>query len=74
MQVLVIHQTHEQRTLSPSGWVCFINLTNMVVVSRELQMRKDILKGVVDQIRDLIYERSDEVKDYGCILIPEGVL
>ena len=47
---------------------------NMVVVSEECHMRKDTLKDVVDQISDLICERSAEGRNYGCVLIPEGLL
>ncbi len=47
---------------------------NMVIVSEEVQDRKETLKDVVSNICDNIQARAAEGKNYGCVLIPEGLL
>ena len=47
---------------------------NLVIVSEQCQDRNWSLKSVVDYICDLICRRAEAGQNYGCILIPEGLL
>jgi diphosphate-dependent phosphofructokinase len=47
---------------------------NLALIGEEIAKEKKTLKDLVDQIADLICKRSDAKKDYGVILIPEGVI
>lgn len=47
---------------------------NLVVISEECQDRHESLKDVVESLCDAIQKRADAGKNYGCILIPEGLL
>lgn len=47
---------------------------NLALIGEEIEAKKETLKNVVDQIADLICARADINKNYGVILIPEGVL
>ena len=47
---------------------------NLVIISEQCQDRHESLKNVVDYICDLICKRADKGQNYGCILIPEGLL
>jgi diphosphate--fructose-6-phosphate 1-phosphotransferase len=47
---------------------------NMVIVSEECAQRGETLYDIVNRICDLVVERSKRDKNYGCILIPEGLL
>jgi len=47
---------------------------NLVIVSEQCQDRHESLKNVVDYICDVICRRADAGQNYGCILIPEGLL
>ena len=47
---------------------------NMVIVSEEVADRKETLTNVVSSICDNICSRAAEGKNYGAILIPEGLL
>lgn len=47
---------------------------NLVIVSEQCQDRHESLKNVVDYICDLICRRAEAGQNYGCILIPEGLL
>jgi len=47
---------------------------NMVIVSEECNNRKETLGDIVNRICDTIFERSAQDKNYGCVLIPEGLL
>jgi 6-phosphofructokinase len=47
---------------------------NMVIVSEECASRGETLSDIVDRISDLVVSRSLKGKDYGAILIPEGLL
>lgn len=47
---------------------------NMVIVSEEVQQRNETLDAVVHHICDIICQRSAAGMDYGCIVIPEGLL
>lgn len=47
---------------------------NMVIISEECQDRHESLKDIVNNICDVICERAASGKNFGCILIPEGLL
>ena len=47
---------------------------NMVIISEECSQRGETLMDIVNRICDLISERADKSKNYGCVLIPEGLL
>ena len=47
---------------------------NMVIISEECRHRKETLKDIINRICDMICERSILGKNYGCVLIPEGLL
>ena len=47
---------------------------NMVIISEESSFRGESLYDIVLRIADVVTERSDEGKNYGSILIPEGLL
>lgn len=47
---------------------------NMALIGEEVAERKQTLKDVVFQIADLICERAEQNKNFGVILIPEGLL
>ena len=47
---------------------------NLALIGEEIACKGDSLAGVVDQIADLICARADQNKNYGVVLIPEGLL
>jgi len=47
---------------------------NMVIISEEASYRGESLFDIVQRICDVIQERSNNGKDYGSVLIPEGLL
>jgi diphosphate-dependent phosphofructokinase len=47
---------------------------NLTLISEDLSHHNKTLKDVVIEIRDLIIARSKAGKDYGVILIPEGLI
>lgn len=47
---------------------------NRVLISEESVDRKETLKDIVDNICEVIVSRANEKKNYGCVLIPEGLL
>jgi pyrophosphate--fructose-6-phosphate 1-phosphotransferase len=47
---------------------------NLTLISEEVLARKTTLSQVVDQITDIIVRRSRAGKNYGVIVIPEGLL
>lgn len=46
----------------------------MVIISEECAFRGETLIEIVNRISDLIQDRAKQGKNYGCILIPEGLL
>lgn len=46
----------------------------MVIISEECAARGETLIDIVNRICDVISERSSKGKNYGCVLIPEGLL
>jgi len=47
---------------------------NMVIVSEECSDRRETIGDIVNHICDVITERSNLGNNYGCVLIPEGLL
>lgn len=47
---------------------------NVVLISEEAVDRKETLRDIVNNLCEVIVERSKEKKHFGCILIPEGLL
>jgi pyrophosphate--fructose-6-phosphate 1-phosphotransferase len=47
---------------------------NMALIGEEVAERKQTLKDIIHQISDLICERAEQNKNFGVILIPEGLL
>ena len=47
---------------------------NLALISEEVAARKQSLKELVAEICDVVCRRSEKGKDYGVILIPEGVV
>ena len=47
---------------------------NMVIISEECAHRGETLIDIVNRICDIVQERALEGKNYGCVLIPEGLL
>jgi pyrophosphate--fructose-6-phosphate 1-phosphotransferase len=47
---------------------------NMTLISEEVAAKKTTLSEIVDQIATMIMERSKQGKEYGVVVIPEGVI
>lgn len=47
---------------------------NLVLISEELAKSHKTLQNVIDEICDLICQRSERGKEYGVFLIPEGII
>lgn len=47
---------------------------NMVLISEEARDRHENLNDIVRNLTDLIVARAADGKNYGCVLIPEGLL
>jgi len=47
---------------------------NMTIISEECAYRGETLIDIVGRISDLVEERSAKGKNFGCVLIPEGLL
>lgn len=47
---------------------------NLAIISEEADTQKQTLKDIVDQIVDVVARRAEAGKQYGVILIPEGLL
>src|SRR5690606_10986356 len=47
---------------------------NLAIISEEVEARKQTLNDVVEQIVDVVLRRAEAGKDYGVIVIPEGLL
>ncbi len=47
---------------------------NLAVIGEEIAKEKKTLPQIVGEIADLIVERSSLKKDYGVILVPEGII
>jgi diphosphate--fructose-6-phosphate 1-phosphotransferase len=47
---------------------------NMTIISEECAFRGETLYDIVNRICDIVVERSNQGKDFGSVLIPEGLL
>lgn len=47
---------------------------NMCIISEECAYRGESLPDIVRRISDLVMDRAAQGKNYGCVLIPEGLL
>ena len=47
---------------------------NMVIISEECAYRGETLPDIVNRIADVVQERSSQNKNYGSVLIPEGLM
>lgn len=47
---------------------------NLTLIGEEIAERKYTLKDIVGQISDLVCERAEKDKNYGVIVVPEGLL
>jgi pyrophosphate--fructose-6-phosphate 1-phosphotransferase len=47
---------------------------NLALIGEEIQDRKQSLKSLINQIADMICARASQDKNYGVILIPEGII
>lgn len=47
---------------------------NLVIISEESSQRGETLIDIVNRICDVVAERANQGKNYGCVLIPEGLL
>ena len=47
---------------------------NMVIISEECAFRGETLPDIVNRIADVVQERSAQNKNYGSVLIPEGLM
>jgi pyrophosphate--fructose-6-phosphate 1-phosphotransferase len=47
---------------------------NLVIISEESSSRGETLIDIVNRICDIVAERANQGKNYGCVLIPEGLL
>ena len=47
---------------------------NLVIISEECSQRGETLIDIVNRICDMVSERANNGKNYGCVLIPEGLL
>jgi len=47
---------------------------NMCIVAEECVDRKETLRDIVNNLCDQIVTRSNDNRNYGCVLIPEGLL
>lgn len=47
---------------------------NLVFIGEDVQAKKSSLKDLVDEIVDMVVRRQDLGKDFGIVLVPEGLL
>lgn len=47
---------------------------NMVIISEECSFRNETLYDIVNRIADVVNERADKGKNFGTVLIPEGLM
>ena len=47
---------------------------NLALIGEEIEHKQAKLSGITSQIADLICKRAEQGKDYGIILIPEGIV
>ena len=47
---------------------------NMTIISEEVAYRNQSLPDIIMSIADLVEERAAKGKNFGCVIIPEGLL
>jgi 6-phosphofructokinase len=47
---------------------------NMVIISEECSFRNETLPDIVNRIADVVEERATKGKNFGTVLIPEGLM
>jgi len=47
---------------------------NMVIISEECAFRGETMPDIVSRVADVIQQRADQGKNYGTVVIPEGLL
>jgi len=47
---------------------------NMVIISEEAASKGETLEDIVNRVADVVCERAAEGKNYGAVVIPEGLL
>lgn len=47
---------------------------NLTLISEEVESNKNSLMDLIQEISDLVCQRAEKGKDYGAILIPEGIV
>jgi 6-phosphofructokinase len=47
---------------------------NLTIISEECGFVNETFPDIVSRIADLVEERAKEGKNYGCVIIPEGLL
>lgn len=63
------------RTASHIALECALQThANLTFIGEEIEAQKRTIQDITNQIADLIIERSKNGKDYGVILIPEGLI
>lgn len=63
------------RTASHIALECAMQThANLTLIGEEVQAQKKTLREITHEITDLVIERSKNGKDYGVILIPEGLI
>ena len=53
---------------------CLSTQANWVLIGEEIEQKNQSFKEVVSDLSDIICKRSNEGKNYGVILVPEGLL
>lgn len=63
------------RSASHVTFECALKVNpNLALIGEEIEENKKTLKNVTDEICDVICKRAEHGKDYGIILIPEGIV
>lgn len=63
------------RTASHIALECALQThANLTLIGEEVESQKRTVRDITNEITDLIIERSNAGKDYGAILIPEGLI
>ncbi len=63
------------RSASHIGLECALQTQpNIALISEEVEQKKQTLSEIVNYIADVVAERSNNGKDFGSILIPEGLI
>ena len=47
---------------------------NLVLIGEEVKAKNQTLQEIVNQVADMIMKRAEHGKQYGVILVPEGLI